>query len=236
MRLSHTLPATRQQRRRFPLALPGKRAFTAQQVEPAIYDLRATRFKRLRHNFLRFNVTPGEFDWFDDYSAAINNARLAAQVARDGGDGILFDIEQYNAHLFDYRKLTNAPARSWDQCAAQARQRGREAMQAFQEGFPRLKALLTFGYCLPWRESNAGKRLLRECNYGLLAPFLDGMVEAAESGAQLIDGCESAYGFAEEQDFPKARQMIHRDVLALVADRDKYQRVFSASFGLWDGL
>jgi hypothetical protein len=211
----------------------GKQAFTTQQVQHAINDLKATRFKRLRHNFLRFNVTPGNLDWFEDYSAVINNARLAAQVAREGGVGILFDTEQYNAQLFDYRKGTNAATKTWDQCAAQARLRGHEVMQAFQEGFPGLKVLMTFGYGAPWQESDAGKRPLRECTYGLLAPFLDGMVEAAAGGSQLIDGWESAYSYFEEKKFRKARQMIHRDILAMVADRAKYQKVFSASFGLW---
>ena len=67
----------------------GKRAFTIGEVQHAINDLKATHFKRLRHNFLRFNVTPGNLDWFDDYSAVIGNARLAARVAREGGVGIL---------------------------------------------------------------------------------------------------------------------------------------------------
>jgi hypothetical protein len=211
----------------------GKQAFTLQQVQHAIDDLKATKFKRLRHNFLRFNVTPGNLDWFDDYSAVITNAFLAARVAREGGVGILFDTEQYNALLFDYRKQTNAATKSWEQYAAQARQRGREVMGAFQEGFPGLKVLMTFGYGAPWQESDALKRPLRECTYGLLAPFLDGMTEAAQGKTQLIDGWESAYSYFEEKKFRKARQMIHKDILAMVADRQKYQRVFSASFGLW---
>ena len=211
----------------------GKQAFTPQQVQRAISDLKATRFKHLRHNFLRFNVTPGDLDWFDDYSAVVNNARLAARVAREGGVGILFDTEEYNAHLFDFRTRTNAPARTWEQYAAQARLRGREVMQAFQEGFPGLKVLMTFAYGMPWQSSDAGKHPLRECDYGLLAPFLDGMVEAAQGGSQLIDGWESAYSYFEEKKFKKARQMIHHDILAMVADREKYQKVFSASFGLW---
>jgi polygalacturonase len=211
----------------------GKQAFTTQQVQHAIDDLKATHFKRLRHNFLRFNVTPGNLDWFDDYSAVINNARLAARVAREGGVGILFDTEQYNAQLFAYRTQTNAATKTWDQYAAQARQRGREVMQAFQEGFPGLKVLMTFGYGSPWQESDAGKRPLSECTYGLLAPFLDGMLDAAQGKSQLIDGWESAYSFFEEKKFRTARRMIHKDILALTADPEKYQKVFSASFGLW---
>jgi hypothetical protein len=59
------------------------------------------------------------------------------------------------------------------------------------------------------------------------------MVDAAQDGAQLIDGCESAYGYFEDKNFRKGRQAMRQDVLALVADRDKYPRVFSASFGIW---
>jgi polygalacturonase len=211
----------------------GRQAFTTQQVQHAINDLKATHFKHLRHNFLRFNVTPGNLDWFDDYSAVINNARLAAQVAREGGVGILFDTEQYNAQLFDYRKQTNTTTKTWEQYATQARQRGRQVMQAFQEGFPGLKVLMTFGYGMPWQETDGGKRPLCDGAYGLLAPFLDGMVEAAEGGSQLIDGWESAYSYFEEKKFRTARRIIHQDVLAMVADRQKYPKVFSASFGLW---
>ena len=211
-----------------------KQAFTAGQVQHAINDLRATHFKRLRHNFLRFNVTPGNLDWFDDYSAVINNARLAGRVAREGGVGVLFDTEQYNAQPFDYHKQPGASTKTWEQYAAQARQRGREFMQAFQEGFPGLKVLMTFGYAgKPWQESKGGKRHLSEGPYGLLAPFLDGMIEAAQGGSQLIDGWESAYSYFEEKKFITARRMIHKDVLAMVADPGKYQKVFSASFGLW---
>ena len=210
-----------------------REAVPIEQARHAIDDLKATRFKRLRHNFLRFNVTPGDLDWFDDYSAVISNARLAAKVAREGGVGILFDTEQYNATLFDYRKQPGPSSRTWEQYAAQARRRGREVMQAFQEEFPDLKVLMTFGYGAPWQESDAGQRPLSECTYGLLAPFLDGMVDAAEGQSQLIDGWESAYSYFEEKKFRKARKMIHEDIPAMVADREKYKRVFSASFGLW---
>ena len=212
----------------------GKQAFTSEQVQHAIDDLKATHLKRLRHNFLRFNVVPGELDWFDDYSAVINNARLAARVAREGGVGILFDTEQYKGQLFNYRKQPGASTNTWEQYAAQARKRGREVMQAFQKGFPGLKVLMTFGYAgRPWQETKGGKKPLSACSYGLLAPFLDGMIEAAQGGSQIIDGWESAYSYFEEQKFQAARKMIHRDVLAMVADREKYRKVVSASFGLW---
>src|SRR4030095_10037009 len=83
-----------------------RRAFTEAELAQGRADLKATNFTRMSHNFLRFNVTPGDVDWFDDaaFAAVVNNARLAAKLAHDGGgcDGVLFDIEQYDKRLFNY--------------------------------------------------------------------------------------------------------------------------------------
>src|ERR1044072_7895517 len=74
----------------------GQRRFSTQDVQSAIDDLKATRFIRFTENFLRFDVTPGDVDWFDDFSAVIGNTALAAKVARAGkARGILFDCEPY---------------------------------------------------------------------------------------------------------------------------------------------
>jgi hypothetical protein len=211
-----------------------KRAFTVEDVQAAADDLKHTDFGRFRYNFLRFNTTPADVDWFDDYSAILNNAKLAARLAREGGcPGLLFDIEQYNEPLFNYRKQRDAKTKSWEVYAAQARKRGREVMAAFQEGFPSLEVLLTFGYCLPWGQSDDGKKPLADCSYGLLAPFMNGLVEAARGSTRLIDGNESAYGYRTREQFVKGRRTILEDVLPMVADREKYQQVISVSFGLW---
>ncbi|HOW18914.1 MAG TPA: hypothetical protein PLC79_07750, partial [Phycisphaerae bacterium] len=151
----------------------GREAFTEADVRGAVEDLKATPFRRMRHNFLRFNVTPGDVDWFDDFAAVLGNARLAALVAKEGGcPGLLFDIEQYNAPLFNYGKQRDAKTKSWETYAEQARRRGREVMEALQAEYPGLTVFLTFGYCLPWSETDGLKRPLREVSYGLLAPFL----------------------------------------------------------------
>ena len=42
----------------------------------------------------------------------------------------------------------------------------------------------------------------------------------------LGDHYGTAYSYFEEKKFQKARQMIHHDILAMVADREKYQKVF----------
>lgn len=212
----------------------GERAFKEADLKGAIDDLKAAKFQRMTRNFLRFNTTPGKLDWFDDYSAVTNNARLAAWVAREGKTpGLLFDIEQYEGMLFDYRKQRDRETKSWEIYAAQTRRRGQEVMRAFEAGYPGLTIFLTFGYSLPWQESRQGKVALAECHYGLLAPFLDGMLDAAGPEVRFVDGCELSYAFKEAAQFEKQYGVMRRDLLSIVASPEKYARQFSLGFGLW---
>jgi len=221
----------------FTWACWGTRAFTDAELQPAVDDLRAAGFTRFTENFLRFNVTPGKVDWFDDFGPIVNNARLAARVAREGKcRGVLFDIEQYEARLWNYDKQRDAKTKSWDEYAAQVRKRGREVMAAFQEGYPGLTVFLTFAYSLPNAQSGGDPAKLAKADYGLLAPFLDGMIDAADvnSGVKIVDGCELAYGYKEASQYAKAAQTMRTGVLPLVkADHDTYRRTISVGFGVW---
>ena len=212
----------------------GQRAFAQGELARAFADLQALRWGRLRSSFLRFNTTPGRLDWFDDFSSVLANARLAARLARAGHcAGLLFDTEQYEGPLFNYHKQRDAGSKSWELYARQAHLRGGEVMRAFQDGYPGLKIFLTFGYSLPWRESGAGKRSLAECSYGLLAPFLDGMIEAAHGQSRIIDGFESSYGFKATDSFVQARREVKSDLLPIVQEPDHYEQVVSLGFGIW---
>lgn len=212
----------------------GKEAFVEADFKAAIDDLKATPFKRFRHNFLRFNVTPGNVDWFDDFGAILGNAKVAARVAKEGGcPGLMFDIEQYNDQLFNYAKQRDAKTKAWEAYAEQAKRRGREVMEAMQEGYPGLTVFLTFGYCMPWSETDGMKKPLREGSYGLMAPFFDGMLSAAAGKTRFIDGCESAYSYFEAKKFKRSARLMREDVLAMVADRERYRERFTISFGLW---
>ncbi len=211
------------------------RIFTEAEFQSAIADLKATHFQHFARNFLRFNVTPGDVDWFDDFSAVLANARLAARIAREGkAEGILFDVEQYNAPLFTYPTQRDAGTRSWDEYALQVRRRGREVMDAFQRGYPGLTIFLTFGYSVPWRETKNGEKPLADCAYGLLAPFLDGMLEAASGGTRLVDGYELAYWHNKDTaSFATAYHTITATLLPIVASPEAYRRRISVGFGLW---
>jgi hypothetical protein len=214
----------------------GRRAFTADEVTAARADLEAIAGSatRLRHNFLRFNTTPADLDWFDDYSAVVANARLAAGLALAGrARGILLDTEHYQGKLFDDREQRGAKRRPWAEYAAQARRRGREVMAALQEGYPDLTVFLTFGASLPWKQSERDRKPLAECSYGLLVPFLDGLIEAARGRTRIVDGHELSYGYRDATAFIEAHRAIASDASALAADPAAYRRVISAGFGLW---
>jgi ribulose bisphosphate carboxylase small subunit len=212
----------------------GTNAFHEPDLREAFDDLKALRFVHLKSNFLRFNTTPAKLDWFDDYTAVLSNARLAARLARAGQcPGILFDIEQYDGALFDYRRQRDAKTKTWDIYADQVRRRGREVMKAFQESYPDLTVFLTFGYSLPWAQSQGGRVALAECHYGLLAPFLDGLVEAAQGRTRLVDGHELSYGYKDAAQFRAGYKTMKTRLLPIVRDPDKYHRTFSLGFGVW---
>jgi hypothetical protein len=177
-------------------------------------------------------------DWFDDaaFAAVLSNAKLAAKLAHDGGgcDGVLFDIEQYNTKLFHYPNQKHAANKSWDDYAKQVRRRGAEVMKAFQEGYPDLVVMLTFAYSLPHAQTGGDPAKLAKAEYGLLAPLLDGMVDAAAGRARLVDGYELSYSFREPGQFERAYETMKSGVLPLVkADHEKYRKAVSFGFGVW---
>jgi hypothetical protein len=210
----------------------GTQAIAEADVREAVEDLKATPFQRFTENFLRLNVTPANVDWFDDFSAIVNNVRVAASVARQGKcRGVMLDVGQYQRPLWSYRKQRDAAAKPWDEYAKQARARGTEVMRGLQEGLPGLTVFLTFGYSLPWSQVSDGA--LADCSYGLLAPFLDGMFEAAGEGVRIVDGYQLSYAMTNPDVFALSRDTMENGVLPIVADRERYRKVASLGFGIW---
>ncbi len=212
----------------------GTRAFRMEELQAGLDDLKATPFHRLTNNFLRFNTSPAKLDWFDDFSAIIHNAELAARIAHDGRcAGILFDTEEYEGPLFDYHKQRDAAKKSWSDYAAQARLRGRQVMEAFQKDYPGLTVFLTFAYSLPWAQRGGNKEKLSEAQYGLLAPFMDSLFEGARGETKIVDGYESAYAYKQPLDFRAAYKTMKETLLPMVADVPAYQKHSSIGFGVW---
>lgn len=212
----------------------GPRGFGQAEFQQAIDDLKAVPFRRFTERFLRVNVCPGNVDWFDDRAWAVvrQNFTLAARIARQGGcRGLMFDVEQYEGQLFDYRRQADRETKPFSEYQAKVRQRGRKWMQAIGGEFPEITVLLTFGYSISQPRDGAKDR--SEAPYGLLADFLDGMLEGSPATAKIVDAWEGAYPYKREEQFREAFDTIRKKSLAWSAAPEKYCSHVQAGFGVW---
>jgi hypothetical protein len=107
-------------------------------------------------------------------------------------------------------------------------------MNAFQDEFPDVVIFLTFGHSLPYVQTGGKREKLPEAEYGLLAPFLDGLFEAAGPNVMIVDGHELSYSYRDVAKFPAAYKRMAEEVpAAVVADPKKYNALSSFAFGLW---
>jgi len=211
----------------------GTTAIPWEALQPALADLKATRFRRFTDNFVRFNTTPGKVDWFDDFAAIVHNARMTARLVKQAWlKGILFDVEAYEGPLFDYRQQKYRAGRSFEAYAAQVRKRGEEVMAAFQAEAPGLTLFMTFGYPLAGKSRDD----LPRNAYGLLAPFLDGLYAAARGRTEIVDGFEFSYPYQEVAQFETAYRQVREDSRALCSVPDAYAKRLRVGFGLWMDL
>src|SRR3990172_1451300 len=47
------------------------------EATKAFKNLQKTKFQKFTYNFIRFNVTPGDVDWFGDWGPILNNIGIA---------------------------------------------------------------------------------------------------------------------------------------------------------------
>jgi hypothetical protein len=212
----------------------GNRRFVPSQFQISLDDLKATHFRRFTDRFLRVNVTPGKVDWFDDaaWKIVAQNFGVAARLAREGGcRGIMFDSEQYQAWLFDYRRQSQRGKKSFAEYEAKVRQRGREWMQEVAGHYPQITILVTFGYAVT--RPGPGEKDRSECDYGLWADFLDGMLSACARETQIVDAFENSYGFRRTEQFERAYRLIKDKGAGWTGEKEAYRRHVQAGFGIW---
>lgn len=211
----------------------GDRKFEVTEFRHSIDNLKATKFVRFTDRFLRVNVTPGKVDWFDDGAWAVvqNNFGVAAQVAKHGGcKGFMFDVEQYNEGLFDYAKQPHRESKSFTDYQAVVRERGKQWMTEVNRHFPDITVLLTFGYRIAQPRDGQSRA---EIHYGLLADFLDGMLDACSERTTIVDAWEYSYPYKDRDQFEEAYRTIKQTSLQWTGVPDKYRRHVQAGFGIW---
>ena len=74
-------------------------------------------------------------------------------------------------------------------------------MQAFQQDYPGLTLFLPLAQTWPGQQTHTDPTKLPTVSYGLMAPFIDGMIDAATGNTKIVDGYEpGGYPLSVAQD------------------------------------
>jgi hypothetical protein len=218
------------------------RRYTAAEFHPVVSTLRGIPFRRFLHNFLRINLNPVDrpFDMFDEDRWGILTANFAtvAAAAREAGlRGLMVDPEAYATpdpkiqpprfNVFDAR--LRQTDQGFSTYRRQAFARGEAVGRAVTDAYPGIVLLLAFGpgaTCLdPAPEE--------EQAYGLLAPFVDGLLAGAAGRARVVEGSEFAYPYRSCDRFQETYAILRGACRRRSLDPEKYDRWLEIGFGLW---
>jgi hypothetical protein len=106
-------------------------------------------------------------------------------------------------------------------------------MNAIQSEYPGVVVLLTLGHSFAWHEHTLLRKPIEECPNGLLAPFVDGLFDAARGSTQIVDGHELSYGFRDTSLFRRAAVTMRNRVIPMVGDSVRYRGHARVAFGVW---
>ncbi len=216
----------------------GPKAFRLDDFRPAIDDLKAVRWRKFTDNFLPACIcSSGQdfgFNWFDErrWKTVLNNWRILVTIAKEGGcKGIILDPEHYGAYFFHYPEMRKRVDKPFEAYSERVRQCGQQLMNATKAIFPDITILMLFGPShlafYPQVKS------LEQQDYGLLPPFVDGMMEVADRRAKFVDLCEFAYGYKDRHQFLAAYHTIVNKAPTFSLFPELYRSKIRVGFGLW---
>ena len=222
------------------LALWDNQPWPQERLATALADLRGCGFIRFQSNFLRINASPGDLSWADDagWAVFVDKITLCARLSKEGGcKGLALDFESYGAKQF---RFDPGQGRAFAEAGVLARRRGRQFMQAIAGPFPSavLLALRLNSANLQAGHSDDPPAVLVAGDYGLLAPFIDGMLDQLPPAMTLVDGCEEGYFMDSAEEFFRAAAQIRSwsgPAIALVSpeNRAKYRQQVQVGFGFY---
>ena len=227
-------------------------AFHHRKIDPAEYlhvidDLRSCHLKQFKNNFLGLTTylhLRFAMDWFDDalWNNLLHNVAVLARIARQSGwQRIWFDTDQYGPpNVWHWKRLCEImPNRETDlvTCRAQVAQRGEQFIRAINREFPRLTLSLAFGNCLI-HDDVANRPALKGKPFSharsvLIAPFLDGILRAADVETTVIDAYELSYYYKTADQFREASRIVRQACQTYSLAPDLYARRIRVSFGLY---
>ncbi|MFM2303545.1 MAG: hypothetical protein RLZZ135_954 [Cyanobacteriota bacterium] len=170
-------------------------------------NLKATRFKKFTHNFIRMDTRREEgWTWLNDanWEAALENVRQFTRTAKVGKfDGIFFDTESYGSTPWKY-KAEDYDGKSYKEVSVVVRQRGRDFINVVHQEMPGAKIISLWFLRIIKKMVVDDGRKMENMDWALLVPFFEGWLDGGK-GEQFIDGNENSYFNLTKQDYAKDR-------------------------------
>jgi hypothetical protein len=218
-------------------------AWDKKKFESQLKVLSDIKWGKFTDNFLALYAA-STMDWFSDsdWKTIIEHTKFCSKAAKTAGTvGFMFDPEPYGNNPWHYDEQKHAKTKTFAEYAAIARKRGAQFMKALGSDMPKAKILMFYQFSMPYvyasRNPDPVKRALdvNKSPYGLMAPFLDGMLEAAGPGIQFVDGNEFSYYYKSPVEFFRAYNMMRQSAKMYVAPelRDKFDRQVRAGQALY---
>lgn len=192
--------------------------YTHDLFVPATEDLKKIEGIRAKDHYYPFqNFRHKQFEWLDDsaWLTVVSNLHEIGTLLKNGTySGLVFDTEEYGnmpggekpgASAFwtweyfadpDYMPALYSayPGRTYDEFATIVKKRGREFVTILNTYKPDLTILMLTAYSHVDFEHEYG---LSQSTHGLLAKFIDGMIEASSDQTRFIDLCEGNFAMQE---------------------------------------
>ena len=230
-----------------------RRYISPNMYEPAIQDLQAAPAStNLDSNFLHMLTTNNTevMDWYDDawWDQITHNVGTLAKVANEGGlKGLLIDPERYGFNMWNFPDLQNPDAewgglpqvygnRTWNQVRSKVRQRGREFGGAINDEYP--DSTIMFFHSMSYAALQVNHDSLNRwpslemAPFGLMGPFLDGILEGTSAGTTIVDANSWSHQPTSTSDFELGRQLVSVDGLALSEVPELYADKVKVGFTL----
>jgi hypothetical protein len=195
--------------------------------ELGLDTLRSIRWDSFTDNFLHlYTASYSNMDWFDDdhWQTITDNMRIYRKAV-DACDcvGVAIDPEYYggrNPWAYASSEYSNM---SFGEVQTQVRKRGAQFITALQP--PGEDLTILFFFLLGYVRADIARGIaLEDSRYALLPAFLDGILDAAQPGLNIVDGNEDAYHYKSTNQFFDAPADI-RAAAELVSsnNQERYQ-------------
>jgi hypothetical protein len=182
-------------------------------------------WERFSDNFVQMLVSSDQ-DWFDDaqWQAIEHNVQILAKLAKlSRCAGICFDPEPYGINPWEYQKLPHRETKCFAEYQAKVRERGGQFIRALQKEFPgaRILTFYLFGMwkgrylCGPLDPEERMKALSQE-SYALYPAFSNGMLDAMDKDAVIVDGNEHSYYYTDVCEYLAAYQFVQQGARYLI--------------------